>query len=189
MYHISHDKRSKLSVQLISESLNKLLEQKNLDEITIKALCDNAGVGRVTFYRHFDSVHDVLQKQCDDRFDQLHQYLKVYYHNHSSHEPFLKPFLRFWYQDSQILEILIRYNKQDVIREAFMRMIQSFEKSRTQRDSVEYRMDSYHQTVRSAVAIAVLSQWIENGKNILPDILTQSILTTMKEPVELSFED
>jgi AcrR family transcriptional regulator len=189
MYHISNDKRSRLSVQWISESLNQLLEQKNLAEITIKAVCENAGIGRVTFYRHFDSLYDVLHKQCDDRFDQLHRYLKDYYRKHPAQEPFLKPFLRFWYQDSNILEILIRHNKQDVIREAFMRMIQSFDESRIKPKPVEHRMESYHQTVRSAVAIAVLSHWIENGKNIPPDLLTQSILTTMKEPVELRFEN
>lgn len=188
MYHISQDKRSKLSSQWIIESLLQLLSHKNLKEITIKELCENARIGRVTFYRHFDSIDDVLQKQCDDRFDQLQQYLKEYYQKHTPQDPFLEPFLRFWYQDSAILEILIRYNKQDVIREAFLKMIQSFEKGRERAISGESMTDVYEQTVRSAVAIAVLSKWIENGKNIPPDILTQSILSAMKEPMDINFK-
>ena len=185
MYHISNDKRSYQSVQLIIQALLRDLNQHPLQEITIRALCENAGVGRVTFYRHFDSIDDVLRKHCDDTFDQLKNYLQKFYEEHSKHEPFLKPFLQFWYQDSQILEILIRYNKQDMIREALMRMIQSTKR----RPEKSEALNAYHVAVQIAVAIAILSKWIEHGKNVSVDVLTQSILKTLKEPVNIIFEN
>lgn len=188
MYHISKDKRSIQSAQLIIEALLLSLKHQQLHKVSIKDLCENARVGRVTFYRHFDSIDDVLRKHCDDRFEQLKQYLKDFY-KRSQTEPFLKPFLQFWYQDSQILEILIKYNKQDMIREAFMQMIQSLKKKAADSTFSTDAMDAYHLSVQSAVAIAVLSKWIENGKNIPPEALTQSILTAMKEPVNINFEN
>jgi AcrR family transcriptional regulator len=184
MYHISNDKRSKQSVQLIIEALLQSLNRLELNEITIKDLCENARVGRVTFYRHFDTIDDVLRKHCDDRFDLLKQYLKDFY-KQSHTEPFLKPFLQYWYQDSQILEILIRNNKQDMIREALMRMIQTMKRGSEKSDL----LNDYHIAVQSAVAIAVLSKWIENSKNVTPDVLTHSILKALKEPVNIIFEN
>jgi AcrR family transcriptional regulator len=189
MYHISKDKRSNQSVSLIIEALLQLLNHQSLRDITIKELCENARVGRVTFYRHFDSIDDVLRKHCDDRFEQLKQYLLDFYKHQSSQQPFLKPLLQFWYHDSIILEILIKYNKQELIREAFMQMIQTLKKKSVHSAYLSDDMDSYQLVVQSSVALAVLSKWIENGKNIAPDALTHSILRAMKEPVEINFEN
>lgn len=188
MYHISNDKRSMQSVQMIIDALLQLLNHKQLQKISIKDLCESAGVGRVTFYRHFDSIDDVLRRHCDDRFDQLRQYLLNYYKDSQS-EPFLKPLLMYWYHDSQILEILIRYNKQDMIREAFMQMIQTMKKKSVQTGISDDNMSSYQLVIQSSVAIAVLGKWIENGKDVPPDALSQSILTAIREPVNINFEN
>lgn len=188
MYHISNDKRSLQSVQMIIDALLQLLNQKQLHKISIKDLCESAGVGRVTFYRHFDSIDDVLRRHCDDRFDQLRQYLADYYKEFPS-DPFLKPLLQYWYHDSQILEILIKYNKQDMIREAFMQMIQTLKKKSEKTGVLDDNMSSYQLVIQSSVAIAVLGKWIENGKDVPPDALSRSILTAMREPVNINFEN
>jgi AcrR family transcriptional regulator len=41
--------------------LIKKLEEKNINEISIRDLCNDAGVGRASFYRHFNSKEEVLQ--------------------------------------------------------------------------------------------------------------------------------
>ena len=46
MYHISNDKRSMQSVQMIIDALLQLLNHKQLQKISIKDLCESAGVGR-----------------------------------------------------------------------------------------------------------------------------------------------
>jgi AcrR family transcriptional regulator len=186
MYHISNDKRSKQSSQWIIESLLQMMAFRSLDEITITSLCDHAKIGRVTFYRHFDSIDDVLQKSCDDRFDELSKYLDEFYQRHSASEPFLRPFLRFWYTDSQIIEGLIKNHKQEVIMESFLRMLGAFsQKHDVSEKPLTAAMDRYQQTVRVAVAIAVLTEWIRNRKNIAPDELASTIISAMKQPFEL----
>lgn len=39
----------------IAESLIKLSETKNYNEITVKEICETAGVGRTTYYRYFSN--------------------------------------------------------------------------------------------------------------------------------------
>lgn len=46
--------------QLIWEQLLRLLEQKKLEDITVKCLADSCEISRQTFYYHFQSTMDVL---------------------------------------------------------------------------------------------------------------------------------
>lgn len=47
---------------LMDEALLMLLEKKEYEFITVKELCQKAGVNRSTFYLHYDSMDDVLQE-------------------------------------------------------------------------------------------------------------------------------
>lgn len=64
MYHIKADKRSLASARLISQGLNRLLQAKDFDSITVTDIVNEAGVGRATFYRLFDNTTDVLTYSC-----------------------------------------------------------------------------------------------------------------------------
>ncbi|MCD8294966.1 MAG: TetR/AcrR family transcriptional regulator [Clostridia bacterium] len=46
----------------MSEALLRLLDEKPLDNITIKELCGEAGVNRSTFYAHYGSIEDILEE-------------------------------------------------------------------------------------------------------------------------------
>ena len=46
--------------EVLFMSLRKLLEEQSFDSITIKELCNTAGVSRTTFYRNYSTIEDVL---------------------------------------------------------------------------------------------------------------------------------
>lgn len=48
----------------VSRTLIKLLQTNTLKEITIKELCNDAQVGRASFYRYYTSLEDVLNKKA-----------------------------------------------------------------------------------------------------------------------------
>lgn len=45
---------------LMNEALLKLLEKKNYEFITVKEICEKAGVNRSTFYLHYETMEDLL---------------------------------------------------------------------------------------------------------------------------------
>ena len=45
---------------LMDEALIKLLEKKNFKYITVKEICEKAGVNRSTFYLHYETMEDLL---------------------------------------------------------------------------------------------------------------------------------
>lgn len=57
----SNEERNTYVVDHITDELLKLLKEKPIEDISITELCSLAGVGRVSFYRNFDSKQAVLK--------------------------------------------------------------------------------------------------------------------------------
>ena len=56
-------------ISSITEALLQLMRQKPLVEISISELCNKAGVSRISFYRNYSSMDDILVKHltaCTD---------------------------------------------------------------------------------------------------------------------------
>ena len=53
------------TASLFDEALIILLEQKDIEYITIKEICERAGVNRSTFYLHYESINDLLEETMD----------------------------------------------------------------------------------------------------------------------------
>lgn len=58
----SNEARNTYVIEHITEALLRLLRERSLREISISEICDEAGVGRVSFYRNFDSKEDILRR-------------------------------------------------------------------------------------------------------------------------------
>ena len=50
------------TASLMDEALLLLLEEKEFDRITVKELCEKAGVNRTTFYLHYENMNDLLDE-------------------------------------------------------------------------------------------------------------------------------
>ena len=50
--------------QQLAKTLIELLNVTSLDEISIRSLCEKAGVGRASFYRHFHSKEEILESHA-----------------------------------------------------------------------------------------------------------------------------
>jgi AcrR family transcriptional regulator len=64
----SNEARNAYVVEHITEALIKKLKHKPLDDISVSELCDEAGVGRTSFYRNFESREDVIKKRIRSLF-------------------------------------------------------------------------------------------------------------------------
>lgn len=56
------NQRVMLTKRLIREALLKMLKTHNINKISIRELCEIAGINRTTFYNHYGSQYDVLNE-------------------------------------------------------------------------------------------------------------------------------
>ena len=80
--------------QALAASLKKLLEIKNLDDITVKELVEDCEVNRQTFYYHFQDIYDLLHWFLDNETNQA---LK---NSTSWHDSLLRAF--YYARDNQL---------------------------------------------------------------------------------------
>ena len=71
MYHIKNDKRTASSVAKICNGLTVCMRTKRFNEIGISEIARASGVSRATFYRIFDTPHDILEYLCDALVQEL----------------------------------------------------------------------------------------------------------------------
>lgn len=103
-----HESKYFNTASLFDETLIILLEKKDIDYITVKELCEIAGVNRSTFYLHYESINDLLNETLEYVINKFINYFNKDSKNfiekiNSSDkndlilikEEYLKPYLKF----------------------------------------------------------------------------------------------
>nr|WP_081415217.1 TetR-like C-terminal domain-containing protein [Ectobacillus panaciterrae] len=57
--------------QLIKDAFVELLEEMDLQKITVNRLAERATINRVTFYLHYRDIPDMLEKMADDMIEDI----------------------------------------------------------------------------------------------------------------------
>lgn len=185
MYHIKNDKRSIQTSKFIYNALSSLLEEKKYEDIKITEVIERSQVSRATFYRNYDSLDDILRYELDQKFIKLSEYLYANYKSNKNTNKvhplsLLKPFLRFWYLDSLILEQLLATNKKEIIIDNILRTT----KNLLEKSNIEYKENIFYDymlNIRSNIIFSVLETWVLNDKNLSPDELYKLTIDHLNE--------
>lgn len=68
---IHTDPRILRTRQLLKDAFVELLEETDLQQITVNRLAERATINRVTFYLHFRDITDMLEKMADEMIDDI----------------------------------------------------------------------------------------------------------------------
>lgn len=169
MYHISQDKRSYESSSMIYEALAELMKEKEYSKIKINELCERAKLGRVTFYRHYDTIDDVLRRELDDHLMEFRKYWEEYKKEYPLEIGIFKPLLRYFYVHPTIIKLVFESKQLYLLKECMNQFFNSLGTLPQQEFS------GYINVIRVSVFVGVLEKWISDGMNITPDELVSSV--------------
>lgn len=68
---VKTDRRVRKTKKLLRQGLAKLMENKSINEITVKELVDEIDINRSTFYLHYTDIFDMLAKIEDELMDEI----------------------------------------------------------------------------------------------------------------------
>jgi len=60
------------SMKLITLAMYSLMMKNDYCSISVKDICEKAGVSRMSFYRYFSSKEDIFLSFCDERFAEFY---------------------------------------------------------------------------------------------------------------------
>ena len=162
MYHISNDKRTRQSAELIYQGLLECLKHKSYDSITVSDLQKASGVARTTFYRSFDNMSDVLFWKCDRCF---HEVLSSYTPTEFMDEIDLsRHYFTYWMSHGDILELLVKINRQDIIYACHMKNAEILHQRYAGLPDLDSTYGRYYMAVRTGFTIGVLTAWLSGGQ-------------------------
>lgn len=141
MYHIKNDLRSLNSANKIYRSLRHILAIKNLEDISITDISKECGISRMTFYRLFDNINDILEYKIND-------FYKEYKINVINKEDKLLYFFEFWSYHKDLIRLL--NNK------AYHILLSIFINDNSNYTEVKF---IYESNIKASILASILSTW------------------------------
>ncbi len=65
------NQRVTLTKRMLKDSLLKLMETKSIQKISVSELCQNAGINRATFYKHYTAPSEILREIGNEMADDI----------------------------------------------------------------------------------------------------------------------
>lgn len=150
--NVSNEKDSYVSDK-ITKALLELLTNYTLKEISISFLCDEAGVGRASFYRNFDSKEDILIKY-DAKL--IKQWGKEYENDKNSTPESLIPSLLIHYKKYKGFYLMMYKNDlSDIVLKTILKACEL--------DKKENNIEAYATSFIGYGIFGIVNEWIKRG--------------------------
>lgn len=95
----------------IAEALLQILEEKPFREITISEVAARADLSRRTFYRHFETLNDVVDYQLEILCNEFLDFCEEHMHRKGDVITVTELFFRFWAEHRSVLRVLNSSNR------------------------------------------------------------------------------
>lgn len=79
-----HDLRILKTHKSIKIAFSDLLLEKNFKDITVQNICDEALIGRSTFYAHFSDKYDLLNKMAEEVSEDFKEHIEMRFNSDNS---------------------------------------------------------------------------------------------------------
>ena len=180
MYHINNNKRCINSCTLIYKALIKLIRggQNNIENITILDLSRASTISRATFYRHFDTIIDVLVWESDREMEIAFEKLVPV----KDTKQFIGILFEHWHKNSLLLDVLVAIGRAEIILNSLEKVIEKYSYLILEGTRLDYNRRQYIMSIWSVILWAVLRKWISDGKKTSVEELTNIALHNMPLP-------
>lgn len=120
------------SKQYIMEAVTLLIEKQDIEDITVTDICKKAGVARVTFYKYYTSIYDVMNASVEKELNSFIRYLSGKdQREHLTLELFTQLMTNKLSERRLPLERLVNSNALSILLDYFTYAVQSLSASNT----------------------------------------------------------
>lgn len=126
-----------LTKRLLKDSLIQMLKQENIYKISIRELCENAGINRSTFYKYYGSQYDLLSEMENELLSYVQKSIcDVGYLSKMEDIHLLSVILQYLEDNIELTRLLINNNVDPEFPRKLIRLTQS-------QESVKQRLTKY----------------------------------------------
>ena len=165
----------------MDEALLLLLEQKSYETITVKEICQRAGVNRSTFYLHYESMNDLLEEtigMINDRFKASLSSIptedpsKVVL----TSERYLRPYLNFIRENMRAYKVIHQKDHLFNSQKTFESFYQSIFSPALTHFGVSEKEKKYVFAFYTQGTVAIIGKWLEDNCRDDTDMIIDLIM-------------
>ena len=161
------DRRVRRTKKLLTQALTQLLQEKQINEITVKELTDLADMNRGTFYLYYKDMFDMLEKIEDGMFEALDAIVSLHEHDNVSQltKPILLDLFRFIEDNQEMCRVLLSphgdmnflHRLNEVVRE---KCLKAWPNIRTEKGEGDF---DYHYSFVVFGCAGVIRAWVNRN--------------------------
>lgn len=177
------------TAHFFDEALICLLNEKDIDYITVKEICHRAGFNRSTFYLHYESIYDLLNETLEyinnkflDCFSVKNEdvFSKLNSNNKDDlmfiKKEYLKPYLKFIRDNKKVFmasfshpQTMASDKKYESLKKyIFLPILEKYGVTETTR---QYILDFYIHGIMSIIKLWVLNNCVDSDEDIINVII------------------
>lgn len=161
---MKQDHRVRLTKMMLRDSFFDLMQEKPVGKITVKELCDKAGVNRATFYSHYTDIYALYEEIERDLAQTIMDSLSTTI-NGGSLEALSKDICTIIAQNEKLCRAFFgEYSDPDML----LRIVDRFRErsiamwSRTKPDLPKSEFDRFY-TFMANGCLAIIRSWVQSG--------------------------
>lgn len=163
---------------LISLALYSLMLRHPYDEISVKDICEKAGVSRMSFYRYFSKKDDIFLDFCDERFEEF--YTEINKSNVVTINEFSLGVFRYIKRYGRQINVLIMANKEFML----LNQLNSYAKYIISNMKTDYFMEQKNNPIfayfMAGGLFNVTMFWVKNGFKASPEEMNDMLYRLAK---------
>ena len=161
------DRRVRRTKKLLTQALTQLLQEKQINEITVKELTDLADMNRGTFYLYYKDMFDMLEKIEDGMFEALDAIISLHEHDDVSQQtkPILLDLFDFIEENQEMCRVLLSphgdmnflHRLNEVVREKCLKAWPDIRKEKGEADF------DYHYSFVVCGCAGIIRAWVNRN--------------------------
>lgn len=168
-----NNRRTQITQILLKTSLIELMHQKNISQITIKEICEQADLNRSTFYLHYSDQFELFNTIVTEMIDKTFEYLQNVGSDIDTLD-YIEAFLKFVKENSDIFETLLCAQENSRFKTQFIgKILEQLKGNLPITCSDEVRVYVYSFLMNGCVHIII--DWINSDFNLSPATMAKLI--------------
>ena len=169
----AENQRVRLTKRLLRESLLACMEQKPIERISVKEVCERAELNRSTFYLHYSSEYDLLGEMEDETIRETQLRLKNV-SPAAGTKQYICAFLEYIRDNAALFRVLLCQKDRDSFRNRFVE-----ESLLSVQPGIVFDLDEPQRKYVYAFllhgSLSVIHAWVESGFDLPPEQVAELI--------------
>lgn len=179
------NRRTQMTKKILKNSLLELLEQQDIQKISIRSLCELADLNRSTFYKYYGSQYDLLKEMENDLLNQIEMVVSKDA-TISVNDNRLESILKFMKDNLKLSKILINSNADVNFQKQVLGLPSIMERLQSLKNEYGEHESSYAQTLILYGGYHIVMQWLGNDCKESPHEMAGIIEHLIKKIVPVS---